>query len=270
MGAKREMFNGVVNRINLVGIELEGGWDNPIDGEHIVHDGSVKFPDPYTEMVHDRLGRIVRVDRDVPLPHPQYEKGEIVSRPLTVNAVEEWIRKCYPQHVNQTCGLHVHMSFHYKLNYSRLMKPDYMQMMIEELRRFADAEQLPLDHNLRNRLNPNHPWTLEHCAHTFLADNQVQVTDKNYRSRGTKWSRYTFINYCEKQHNTLECRGLCMFGTANQLVTAADVDVAVRAVMTVINTTNRYLSKMKQREKAISVSVPLMEPAVTEVARIVR
>ena len=40
---KREILNGLTNRLHLVGIELEGGWDALVEGEVIVPDGSVKF-----------------------------------------------------------------------------------------------------------------------------------------------------------------------------------------------------------------------------------
>src|SRR3990167_9747654 len=42
--SKRPRLNGVVNRIKLIGIELEGGWDKCPAGEEIQKDGSVKFP----------------------------------------------------------------------------------------------------------------------------------------------------------------------------------------------------------------------------------
>lgn len=264
----RELFNGIINRINLVGIELEGGWDRAVDNHHVERDGSVVFEDPNNTEVLDRNGRRVIVPRPVPIPFPAHAIGEIVSRAMPVGSVEEWIRKAYPQHVNNTCGLHVHMSFHTKLNYSRLMLPDYMNMMVDELKRFADAEKLPTDHMLRNRLDPNHPWTLKHCAHTFLADRQVLVKGKDFNSRGKPHSRYTFINYPEMQHHTVECRGLSMFG--GQPTKEADVEMAVRAVLTVINTTNRFLSKIRQREQPVSVGVIEQPTYVHEVGRMVR
>src|SRR5690348_9266825 len=100
MASKRELLNGIVNRINLVGIELEGGWNRCPDKKlgHFDHDGSVRF-EPF-----DKDG-----DR---MPMPQYYTGEYVSYPMPVDQIASWLRTTYPEHVNDTCGLHVHMSFH--------------------------------------------------------------------------------------------------------------------------------------------------------------
>jgi hypothetical protein len=258
---KRQLVNGIVNRIALVGIELEGGWDLPVEGEKIVHDGSVQFEDPWTDMIEPAPGaRKIAVARATPRPHPQMI-GEIVSGKLTIDAIEPWIVKCHPQHVNETCGLHVHMSFFNKLNYSRLMVPEFTGHMIDELNRFGLAEGIPQGHMFWKRLDPNHPWTQRHCRHQFLGDKQVLVKKKDYNSRGTDYSRYTFINYCHAQQPTVECRGLPMFDSA---------ELAYKAVMAVVTATNRFLSKIRMREKSVSAGVIERPAFFQEIGAVVR
>lgn len=262
MAGKRALFQGVINRIRLVGIELEGGWDKGVPKAlvpaGIIRDGSVEFrpPDRYDDVTRMRM--------------PEYAIGEAVSLPMQAEQAESFIRTCYPQHVNQTCGLHVHMSFYHRLNYSRLMTPEYMQFLIEELRRFGTQRAIPDDSMFWARLDPDNAWTRRHCAHVYLGDRQVAIDHKDYHSRGKEWSRYTFINYCDMQHNTVEVRGLPMFGTTGAVTTKADVDLAIDAVHCVITSTNRFLSRIRHREKKTNCFVEESYPVVQEIGHFVR
>jgi len=258
---KRELLNGIVNRINLVGIELEGGWDKAVQGYEIIRDGSVKFDPPQGRYDYNpRTG-----EREFVLTGgktaPKYAVGEIVSgrTGMKIAAIEPWLTRCYPQHVNETCGLHVHMSFTNKLNYSRLMSQEYLDQMIRELRLWGEREGIT-DKRFWNRLDPNHPWTQQHCAHLFLGDKQALIRKKDYNSRGTSHSRYTFINFCEAQHHTVEVRGLTMF---------EDSATAYKAIMCVLDTTNRFLSKIRQRERKVAVSIQERPVSYEEIGTVV-
>lgn len=270
--SKRPRLNGVVNRVKLVGVELEGGWNAIPPGEEIQRDGSVKFPgfpdgpsprylsDEQIRNEHAR-GRLTAstarrlleenllLNQNPPTARTgPAVKGEIVSKPITIEKVTGWVTKCYPQHINETCGLHVHMSFHHRSNYARLMTPEFTPFIIAKVRAWAEAEQLPPDHPQWARiLKKDHP----HCAHQYLAEGQIRMTRKDYESRGKAYSRYTFVNYCAGQHNTagggtVEIRGLSMPATA---------EMALRAIMTVVNATNEFLSKTRDREKTEHVRV---------------
>lgn len=266
--SQRPTFNGVINRVNLVGVELEGGWDARPSQVYVpngvVRDGSVVFerPEPY----YDGNGKLT-IDKTA--IYPKFAVGEAVSTPLAVERTEEWMRVAYPQHVNDTCGLHVHMSFHHKLNYSRVMTPDYMQFLVRELKTFGKLHNIP-EGPFWNRLDPTHPWTQKHCAHIYLGDRQVLVAEKDYNSRGKEHSRYTFVNYPDRQHQTVECRGLPMFGTPGKLVTKEDVDLAVAAVHAVITATNRFLSKIRTRERQVQSFVDEGYPIMQEIGQFVR
>jgi len=258
---KRELLNGVVNRIALCGIELEGGWHEPVKYHDIRNDASVKFPVPIQKYVIDpqTLQKTLWTDPN-PQPYPRYDKGEIVSEKLTVAQVETFMRLAYPQLVNETCGLHVHMSFHHKLNYSRVMSEEYMRFVIQELKTWGEQNNIPPDHMLWNRLNPDHAWTRQHCAHTFLGDKQVLSKKKDYNSRGLPHSRYTFINYPEAMLHTVECRGLPMF---------EKVDEAISAVMCVLTTTNRFLSRIRQREQKVPAQIVARDTSYEEIGTVV-
>src|SRR5438477_8185346 len=111
----RYLVHPAKNRVAKVGIELEGGWskfpDNEAVGNMFHHDASVKLP-------------------EVPgVPEGLIRTGEIVSPPIEPGAIGKWTSKWYPQHVNKTCGLHLHMSFFFIRHYRRLMVVDYQDTM---------------------------------------------------------------------------------------------------------------------------------------------
>lgn len=261
--SRRPRLNGVINRVHLIGVELEGGWDAVPPGEKIEPDGSVKFQgyadpnSPSRSPIYSQrqIEQMIAQGIIPPSPPPMpFQKGELVSKPLTLDKVEKWIKTCYPQHINETCGLHVHLSFGLHLNYMRLMSEEFAtQYIIGAVRDWATKEGLPTNHPQWNRLIPNHPWTLEHCAHLYLGDAQAKMKKKDWHSRGKAYSRYTFVNYCAGQHGgtkgstgTVEIRGFSMPPTAPQ---------AYRAVLTVVDAVNRWLSKIKQREKSEQIVV---------------
>jgi hypothetical protein len=242
------------NRIAAVGIELEGGWDKVPVGlrpESIIRDGSVIFNPPANQRLTAAV--LERMD-DRPIPSMKFPKyiGEIPSPVLRVDAYEDWIRANYPQHVNETCGLHTHMSFKYRLNYMRLMTPEYTPYIVKGLKEWAEEEKFAKSHPIWVRLNKkDHP----HCAHVYLGDKQVAVDHKDFHSRGKPHSRYTFINYCWTQQaqrtggpGTVECRGLPMMETPDQ---------AIRAVSEVYRLTNKFLAMMKSREPRAEAKVAL-------------
>ena len=272
VATKRPKLNGFVNRIKLIGIELEGGWDLAPRGEDIVKDGSVKFPATTPSspgsiplaatraLFESDMRRAVEAlsrpspELSGPQAGPQF-KGEIVSKPMAVSKMPGWLAHAYPKYVNETCGLHVHMSFHYRVNYSRLMVPEFTHWMVNRLREWAEAEKLPADHPQWNRFDPTHPWTLQHCSHAYLGEGQVKATRKDYESRGKPHSRYTFINYCDGMHKTIEVRGMSMPETAEQ---------AQRAIIAVLDATNSFLSKIRQREQSERVTVKARPESIQE------
>src|SRR3990167_5529350 len=89
---KLKMLHGLVNRVQYIGIELEGGWNHD-PGWEIVRDGSVIFEPPRRTglgqviMGHDAQGRVtVSLGRPTDPPPsretPQFAIGEVVSRPM--------------------------------------------------------------------------------------------------------------------------------------------------------------------------------------------
>ena len=221
--SKRLDPGGNRSRVLKVGIELEGGWSKlPRGVSGLVHDGSVQFP--------GILGS----------PPPAYV-GELPSTPQDPKDVEKWILAHYPQFVNATCGLHVHMSFRQPLLYMRLMEEDYTKAIVRFVKEWAKEERLPKDHPLWARLEGKS----EFCQNRFDAENQVRQTRKDYH-RDRAGNRYTMVNYCYGLHSTLEVRLLPMFQESAQ---------AVRGVKRILAITNAYLILNSKREKPAKIDI---------------
>jgi hypothetical protein len=232
------------DRIYRVGVELEGGWEQLPPGltsKHIVADSSVQIPsrvDPNTLQSRIHVGEI-----------PSPKDG------LPMADYANWMRIHYPQHVNETCGLHTHVSFRYRLHYMLLMNPDFTPFVIKGIINWAENEKLPKDHPIWKRImQKDH----NHCAHIYLGDNQVKAERKEYSSRGTPNSRYTALNYRYAQcianggtRGTIECRLLPMMET---------VDQAISAVGEVFKLTNQFLAQLKVKEPRVEAKVALAPP----------
>lgn len=148
-----KLLGKVRNRIYLVGIELEGGWSKlPDTGTALVRDGSIHLEKgvrgeppliPFTreEIMAEAALRYgagatfnprqiqqiaaMMEENRVANKYSHLKIGELPSPPMEVKKFPLWMTKYYPSHVNDTCGLHVHMSFKSALHYQRLMIPEY-------------------------------------------------------------------------------------------------------------------------------------------------
>lgn len=217
------------NRVVCVGIELEGGWDSPTAAKAIMRDGSVQFPLPPPTPPGQE-----------PPSYPKYV-GEIASPPTKVEDINEWMKKWYPKYVNATCGLHVHMSFKSARPYHLLLCPEFTEVMLTELARWAMMRGLQPDHPIWPRLAGNNPT----CAREFKGDQQAAATRKVYAGHPGA-CRYTAINYPVKLHSTVECRVLPMFDGWR---------LGAEAVHRVIEITNAFVAGVARREPKVPIMV---------------
>ncbi len=234
------LLGKVRNRIKAIGIELEGGWLKVPDGVRLTQDVSVRVEDP--------AGRLI-------------SRGEIPSPPLEMSKWVDWMKVHYPSHCNESCGLHVHMSFRSDLTYQRLMRRDYTTAIVDQLREWAKGRRLPSSHAIWGRLKGENKY----CLPLYAPEKQATARQKSN-------SRYAVVNYCHGIHQTLEIRVLPMFPTIpakvqkpvfyaalgeskppKPAVLAPEVpgiDLAIEAVQRVIDTTNAFLLLDVKRERA--------------------
>lgn len=207
--------------VKLVGVELEGGWrEPPFD---VGHDGSVN------------------VNANV--------VGEVASPPMRPHEVEAWTLAHYPQSVNHTAGIHVHVSTHLPMHYARLMDPKFFAYFTAAMQDWGKKMNIIPKHPFWDRLAGKN----QYCKKDFIPDEQVTA-----KSKGS--NRYTQLNYCYGLHSTVECRLLPTFKMPN---------IAVSAIMKVVDTFELYLRENKQVSKKIAVRLtdkdiesddPVMQP----------
>lgn len=252
-----DLIGKAKNRVLLVGIELEGGWNTlPPGCPELVRDGSIEFGTiedypPDVRRIYDAIAdrawttaERLLIEQTRRSLVPQYI-GELPSRPMKPSEIEPWLLKFHPQRVNSTCGLHVHMSFKNLLHYQWLLTPEFRDAMHEGIRNWALAEGIPDTHPLWRRLLGQSNY----CTSHFFGEKQARIPEKNF-NRGRGVNRYTSVNYSYGTHGTIECRLLPMFQEPAQ---------SVSAVKQVINITNAFLLTAATREEKHLIELAVVE-----------
>lgn len=217
-----DAFRGKVkNRIYRIGIELEGGW--------------VKLPPGVRQLQHDGS---VQIEQD--LGEPRFQTGELAIGPITLDEWPKWLKTHYPQKVNQTCGMHVHLQTTTSLAYARLLDARYPGTVVEYFKRWSAKEGLAKDHPIWARLRGKSVY----CQHLYMGEEQIRNVQKDH-DRGRPGHRYTVINYCHGRYGTVECRLLPMMQTVEQ---------AQRAIQEYLDITNCFLRATRKKEARLNVS----------------
>jgi hypothetical protein len=221
----------VKNRVMAVGIELEGNWKGLSQETVLEHDGSV--------------GRAVPFLND---KKPGWRKGELPSPVLIPAGYEKWMRKYYPQEVNSTCGLHIHMSFRSVRHYHLLMEEEFQETLLFHLEEWGKKQGLPEDHCFWKRLKGEEVY----CQKKFWPNEQARKERKEEHDvqvwGGRHGNRYTILNYCwgTEGRGTLELRVIPMFESVEQ---------AISVVKLVLDVTNAALARMAHlRRRTMKVS----------------
>ena len=189
--------------IDRVGIELEGAWKISRRNLQMTHDGSVC---DFSSTVNDTC-----------------RTGEVVSPPLGYwSDLVKFIQDNYPDHINRTCGLHVHISTPTIGAYEALMNQRYHDFLMRSLKIWGKKNKVIPAHSFWRRLSGSEHY----CRGIYQPENQVYQTGKG-------GSRYTQINYCHGLHGTMEVRVLPMFKQKN---------LAISAIYHILRCTQKYLT----------------------------
>jgi hypothetical protein len=200
--------------INLVGVELEGGWTSrPVaikNWRGLMHDGSVS---------QQLYGHI----------------GELRSSPMDSRSILLWTKQNMPDDTDDTCGFHVHMSLLNSQFYSRLMSNEFRNYVETKFRLWGDKHPT-VGGAFWDRLNGNNRYCagLNSSEHGSWHPDGQASTDEHYSS-----FRYFAVNFCRHLHSTVEFRFLPMWSKS-------DTSLAVSALKELINTVNSYLSNYRE------------------------
>ncbi len=210
------------NRVTLLGVELEGGWKDVhvLPGIDVERDGSVfKVAD---------AGGLRRNG------YPDYLCGEIPIGPFLVGQMPAAMKRYWPDVIDQSCGMHVHMSFETLMQYNILTdSPAYQETMMAYLKRWAQSEGFPEKDPIWGRLSGK----CVYCQRKFWPMAQMETIKKDH-DKERFGHRYTAIHYAWQRTKTVECRLLPMMATVEQ---------GIRAVRQVVDITNAYLVVAEKR-----------------------
>lgn len=170
--------------IKRVGVEMEGGWDTRPTGGSMHGDGSVTVRANYT--------------------------GEVVSRPMPEDEVVPFVTDNTPGHVNQSCGLHVHVSFNYAIEYMACMVEELNRKVVADLKAWGTRNEVAASHTFWARMNGD----VFYCKSKFIPEIQVSMATK-HASHEDGDARYAQLNFCHKLHGTIEFRLCAMFNRAS-------------------------------------------------------
>ncbi len=182
---KKKSFN---KYINAIGVELEGGW---------------KGATPLPSGRYSYAGYKLITDISVNGMNDMDWGGEINSPKLySEGGLKDFLSKAYPQRVNSSCGMHVHVSFNKHSYYLSLMRSSFHSAMMRRLKLLLKNIEDPED---QSRLQQRVYGKQRFCGGQYSNLNTI----KQYNSTGGQ--KYSMINYCQKKFDTIEFRGLCMF-----------------------------------------------------------
>jgi hypothetical protein len=201
-----------LKRINKIGVELEGGW-NYEPPHSFQEDGSVETETDY--------------------------EGETVSPPCrTKSELKDWIRKNYPDEINRTCGMHIHVSFRSEADYNRLMTKKFYTAFLENAKEWGLENKINEGSAFWHRLEGKNSF----CKLLTTKDGRFKIStvkrQANAHDKGGP--RYFQLNFCKNVHNTLECR---LFPTFQKK------KIAESAVDFFYNLVENYLSQFKFEDK---------------------
>ena len=219
--------------INRVGVELEGGWERDNDyRDEIKGDCSVEVNN-HREYDEDDFDE----DRDY---DDTYINGEIVSPPISKwDELATFMADRYPDMVNSTCGLHVHISTNTVGQYQALATERFYDFMKFSLRTWGKKAKIRSEHNFWKRLSGSNHY----CEDFFDPDSQMF---NRYKTE----NRYCIVNYCYDLHGTMEVRVLPMFKQPK---------VSIAAVNNILWTVNKYLSLPSVLKDSILVKEEIVE-----------
>lgn len=160
--------------------------------------------------------------------------GEIVSPPMKKALIKKWVKTCYPDDHNSTCGIHVHVSFTSNIDYMNLMSQEFYDYFLKKMETWGKRNHINEGSRFWKRLQGENSY----CKRVFAPKGQ-----KNGNA-----DRYTHLNYCfhEENRKTIECRLLPVFDK---------VELAQSAILEIVNTMQNYIRSMPSRQIEIEVVV---------------
>jgi len=261
--------------INAFGVELEGGWNRPFP-RHYLFDADTRLvaseececgdcgecdecEDFHNEHDgdEDEDGRYLHGDGSVTVQADYV--GEIATPPYkTWGKFVADYRVAYPDRVNSSCGMHVHISMNEEMGdpvalYGSMMTPRFEKFILKGMKRWGTAAGVRPGTAFWRRLDGAN----DYCRAQWCPDEQVRDTDHG----GNRYTRLNFAWSC-RGRNTLEFRFLPMFENKT---------IGENAIRQLLRLSNRYLSiaaKGKIEARSTGEIVEISDDGVIEFSHV--
>lgn len=214
--------------IQQIGVEIEGGWRREKflhpKNKHLFHaDNSVNITDQLPTNLRNTEG---------------YVSGEVQTPPMnTLNSIEVYMKKFYPEFINETCGFHIHISLKSDEDYCKLMEKKFYSFLLKKFTAWGTEHK----NNGESALALEKFWgRLE--GHNSFCKKEFRPTIQ-VRSKEKCENRYTHLNFCYGLHGTVEFRLLPMFD---------DKKLSLSALRYYVLLVEQYLSLKSVKDVRIS------------------
>jgi hypothetical protein len=144
---------------------------------------------------------------------------------MSWRAVEIYLTRRYPDYVNKSCGLHVHVSFKSMNDYSKVISPAFVEWFRNNMKVWGREVGIT---------NAHYYSRLDGCndfCRLIEDDNHIL---RQLRARHKENYRYGIWNFCFSIRGTAECRVLPMF---------KDRAIACKAVKQVLALTEQWCAE---------------------------
>jgi hypothetical protein len=249
-----------------VGVELEGGWWEGFKFARVMRglkkpassnpwnlewhsDGSVQVRNEYY------MARSGGADGDgSPHAGTGLFMGEGVCNPPQLpGKVVSWVRHNHPRWVNDSCGMHVHMSFKALVDYERIMERDFAVWFEKEMAAWGKKNDITYQ-PFWQRLRGDNQYCQPNSRLGEKITSQNILNHKLSKSKvDQSFTKYYQLNFgAWKKYQTMECRLLPMF---------PDPKLSSKAVYDLICTFERYLNmpyEQLSNKRSVRITESLM------------
>ncbi len=135
--------------------------------------------------------------------------GEVVSPPCSnLRDLAEFIQAYYPDKVNTTSGLHIHVSLESDEDYTLLMQPSFYSYFRTHVEAWAKANKIK-SARFWNRFNNQNYYCARNDRKRSESEEtltEAEMLINHQRQRNGSADRYRHLNFCKGKHGTLEVR----------------------------------------------------------------
>lgn len=197
--------------LNAIGVEMEGGWYRAMYKDQIYPSLPRGFR--YGQMKTDSsVSGMSEADRTTKarVPHQalMHPSGEYITPPLSLGRLLTQFDVMYPDLVNRTCGMHVHVSFRSTAHLRKLADEEFYKLFRARWKEWAESGRekgLLSEYDYTSLMNRLGDGTGPRNSRNGYCKDDFSEFAAGLR--GNQTDRYVALNVnCYRKLGTVECR----------------------------------------------------------------